>query len=140
MTKLAPVNALMGPADDNAVEPAVVAVVDDDPRVLEALQDLLEAVGLNVRLYASAEALLESDGLVGIDCLITDIGLPIMDGSELKRVAKNERPELPVLLITGRHELAKRQLSRGQPPEELFRKPFASEELLAAVFRSIRRA
>ncbi len=140
MTELAPVNALVEPADNKSEEPSVVAVVDDDPRVLEALQDLLEAVGLQVRLYSSAEAILESDGLVGIDCLITDIGLPIMDGSELKNVAKSKRPELPVLLITGRHELEKRQLSRGQPPEELFRKPFASAELLGAVFRSIRRA
>jgi FixJ family two-component response regulator len=120
------------------VESAVIAVVDDDPRVLGALQDLLESAGMDVRLYSSAESLLESNGLVGINCLITDIGLPFMDGAELKRLAKCARPELPVLLITGRHDLAKRMLTRGQPPEELFRKPFSSAELLSAVNRAIR--
>ena len=65
----------------------VVAVVDDDHRTLESLADLLEAAGYDVRLYSSAKVVCEHGGLSDIDCLISDIGMPDMDGFELRRVA-----------------------------------------------------
>src|SRR5260370_33690902 len=80
----------------------VVAVVDDDPRILESLESLLESAGHAVRLFTSATALLEQCGFAGIDCLISDIGMPCIDGFELQRLAHAARPELPVVLITGR--------------------------------------
>ena len=83
----------------------VVAVVDDDDRTLESLADLLEAAGYDVRLYTSAKAVWTRGGLSDIDCLISDIGMPEMDGFELRRLALSERPELPVILVTGRPEL-----------------------------------
>src|SRR5260370_20096987 len=82
----------------------VVAVVDDDARTLESLADLLEAAGYDVRVYSSARTCWKSGGLSGIDCLITDISMPDMDGIRLRRVALSERPGLPVILITGRTE------------------------------------
>ena len=83
----------------------VVAVVDDDHRTLESLADLLEAEGYDVRLYSSATTVWTRGGLSEIDCLISDIGMPEMNGFELRRLALSERPELPVILITGRPEL-----------------------------------
>ncbi|TIX37521.1 MAG: response regulator transcription factor, partial [Mesorhizobium sp.] len=53
----------------------VVAVVDDDPRVLESLQDLLESAGYSARSFSSARSLLES-GLTKVDAIITDISMP----------------------------------------------------------------
>ena len=82
----------------------VVAVVDDDDRTLESLADLLEAAGYDVRLYTSAKAVWTRGGLSDIDCLISDIGMPEMDGFELRRLALSKRPELPVILMTGRPE------------------------------------
>ncbi|MCA1439387.1 response regulator [Ensifer sp. IC4062] len=108
----------------------VVAVVDDDQRVLESLKDLLESAGHTVRAFSSPHALLNSDALPEIDCLITDVGMPGMDGFELKRVMTEKRPGLPVILITGRLEIP-------QPPEakhtRFFRKPFDGQALLAAI-------
>ena len=46
----------------------VTAVVDDDRRVLESLEDLLESAGHRVRLYGTAAALLDSGSLADIDC------------------------------------------------------------------------
>ncbi len=108
----------------------VVAIVDDDPRLLESLEDLLESAGYAAHSFSSAGSLLIS-GLSGVDLLITDIGMPGMDGFELRDWVKKVRPELPVFLITGRHEIADQDRARGI--SGFFRKPFNAEVLLAAV-------
>ncbi len=116
----------------------VVAVVDDDPRTLESLADLLEAAGYDVRRYSSAAALCECGGLRDLDCLISDIGLSGMDGIELRRVAQLERPDLPVILVTGHPEL-QAQYASMMEPGRYFEKPFDGPLLLAAVERAVRR-
>ena len=110
----------------------VVAVVDDDHRTLESLADLLEAAGYDVRLYTSGKMLWTRGGLSDIDCLISDIGMPDMDGFELRRLALSERPELPVILITGRPEL-RAQDSSNIERDRYFEKPFDGRQLLAAI-------
>jgi len=112
----------------------VVAVVDDDPRLLESLEDLLESAGYRARCFSSAQAVLD-DGLSDIDVLITDIGLPGIDGFELRNRARTVRSDLPVFLITGRHEIADQ--SRAQGISGFFRKPFDGQQLLAAVTEAL---
>jgi FixJ family two-component response regulator len=114
----------------------VVAVVDDDHRTLESLADLLEAAGYVVRLYTSAQAVWTRGGLSDIDCLISDIGMPEMDGFELRRLALLERPELPVILITGRPEL-RAQDSDNIERDRYFEKPFDGRQLLAAIRQAL---
>ena len=70
--------------------------------------------------------------LSDIDCLISDIGMPEMDGFELRRLALSERPELPVILITGRPEL-RAQDSSNIERDRYFEKPFDGRQLLAAI-------
>jgi FixJ family two-component response regulator len=110
----------------------VVAVVDDDHRTLESLADLLEAAGYDVRLYSSARMVWTRGGLSDIDCLISDIGMPDMNGIELRRLALIERPELPVILITGRPEV-RAQYAPIIEPDRYFEKPFDGQQLLAAI-------
>jgi FixJ family two-component response regulator len=110
----------------------VVAVVDDDHRTLESLGDLLEAEGYDVRLYSSPTMVWTRGGLSEIDCLISDIGLPDMNGIELRRLALSERPELPVILITGRPEL-RAHCSSIIERDRYFEKPFDGQRLLAAI-------
>ena len=113
----------------------VVAVVDDDPRVLESLEDLLESAGYVARSFSSAGPLL-AGGLSGVDLLITDIGMPGTNGFELRDLVKRARPDLPVFLITGRHEIADQH--RAQGVSGSFRKPFDVKRLLAAVGDALR--
>ena len=113
----------------------VIAVVDDDPRVLDALEDLLESAGYAAQTYPSAGSLLVA-GLSGVDLLITDIGMPNIDGFELRNLAKKARPDLPVFLITGRHEIADQD--RAQGISGFFRKPFDGQALLAAIGHELR--
>jgi len=108
----------------------VVAVVDDDPRVLESVEGLLESANYLARCFSSAGSLLAS-GLAGVDALITDIGMPGTDGFELRDLVKRARPDLPVFLITGRHEISDQ--GRAQGISGFFRKPFDGPALLAAI-------
>jgi FixJ family two-component response regulator len=114
-----------------------IAVVDDDQRVLESLESLLESADHAVRLFTSATALLESACLAEIDCLISDIGMPVMNGFELSRVVHAERPELPIILITGQPEMLN-HTPVCSACYRLFKKPFAGQELLTAVSDALR--
>lgn len=113
----------------------VVAIVDDDPRLLESLEELLESAGYAARSFRSAASLLIS-GLAGLDVLITDIGMPGMDGFALRDLVRKARPDLPVFLITGRHETADQDRARGIGG--FFRKPFDAKALLSAVGEALR--
>jgi FixJ family two-component response regulator len=114
-----------------------VAVVDDDPRLLESLGDLLESVGYSVRSFRSATSFLEDESALSqAHCLIADIGMPAIDGFELTRLVKQARPQLPVILITGRHEIADQQRAIAQG-NRFFRKPFDGQAFLAAVSQAM---
>ena len=110
-----------------------IAVVDDDQRILESLKNLLESADHGVRLFVSAAAMLKSGCLAEIDCLISDIDMPVMDGFELLRVVRAARAELPIILITGHPEMLNRLLPNGPGHYRLFKKPFNGQELLTAV-------
>lgn len=111
---------------------SLVAVVDDDPRVLESIEDLLESAGHAVASFSSAQALLLSPELPNVVCLVSDIAMPGMDGFELRARVQSLRPWLPVILVTG-HELDARSLARAQSGQGFLIKPFEGAVLLAAV-------
>ena len=115
-----------------------IAVVDDDQRILESLKNLLESADHAVRLFVSAAALLESGCLAEIDCLISDIDMPVMDGFELLRAVRAARPELPIILITGYPEMLNRLPPIGPGHYRLFKKPFNGQELLNGVSDALR--
>jgi FixJ family two-component response regulator len=112
----------------------IVAVVDDDPRLLESLEELLESAGYAACCFRSAGQLLVR-GLADLDVLITDIGMPDTNGFELRDIVRKARPDLPVFLITGRHEIADQ--SRAQGISGFFRKPFNAPALLVAIAEAL---
>ena len=118
----------------------VVAVVDDDRGILRSLEYLLESADYSVRLFTSATALLDSGCLPEIDCLISDIDMPGMDGFELLRQVAAARPGLPVVLITGYPETIKRLPAQHAGNPRVFTKPFRGPELLAAISAALRPA
>ena len=117
---------------------SIVAVADDDPRILESIGSLLESAGYDARLFPSATALLESGGIQEIECLISDVGMPVMDGFELARAVQAGSPGLPVILITGRPDLLHRSPLDWPRDCRVFKKPFNGQELLEAVRDALR--
>jgi FixJ family two-component response regulator len=77
-----------------------VATVDDDRRVRESLQSVLESAGYDAVTFDSAEAFLGSGALASVWCVIADVRLPGIDGTELQPRIRRERHELPVIFIT----------------------------------------
>ena len=114
-----------------------VAVIDDDCRILESLHDLLDAAGFGVRLFASPEGFLRTSAVYEVDCVILDVAMQGIDGFALQRLIREARPTLPVILITGCHELAAAdEADRGG--RVLLEKPFDRERLLPAIDSELR--
>jgi FixJ family two-component response regulator len=118
---------------------SLVAVVDDDPRILESLQDLLESAGYEVTLHGSGGSLL-AGALSRIDCLITDISMPMMDGFELRARVRRVRPTMPVFLISAKPDLIRTRAATDEDEATFFAKPFNGPALLAAIARALQRA
>ena len=117
---------------------SVIAVVDDDPGMLQSIESLLKSADYEVRLFSTATALLGGDDLPDIDCLISDVAMPVMDGLELARAVQAARPGLPVILVTGRPDLLHRSPLAGPDHYRVFKKPFNGQELLTAVALMLR--
>jgi FixJ family two-component response regulator len=116
----------------------VVAAVDDDQSILRSLEYLLESADHRVCAFTSGAALLESDCLPEIACLISDINMPGMDGFELLRLVHLARPNLPTIFLTGYPETLKRLPVVGGREPRVFTKPFDGHELLTAVSDALR--
>jgi PAS domain S-box-containing protein len=115
-----------------------VLVVDDEPTVRMLVGDTLAELGykgIEAADAASGLKVLESD--VNIDLLITDVGLPGgMNGKEMADQARQHRPKLKVLFITGYAENAAVTNGRLEPGMHVLSKPFPMDKLAARV-RSI---
>jgi FixJ family two-component response regulator len=118
---------------------SIVAVVDDDQSVLRSLEYLLESADYAVRLFASGRDFLDSGCLPKIDCLISDIDVPGMEGFELLRQVHAARPGLPTILITGYPETLNRLPGFGGRQPRFFTKPFQGPELLSAINEALTR-
>jgi FixJ family two-component response regulator len=113
------------------VRPLRIAVVDDDATVRAALRNLLAACGHDVRLFASADEILERLDDVAADCFLLDIYLTKLSGLELAARIRSERSRVPIVLMTGHDdESTKTAIARSGLPVLL--KPFGEEEFLAA--------
>lgn len=116
---------------------SLIAVVDDDLRVLESLEELLESAGYRVQTFTGAAVFLAADYSL-IDCLITDIGMPEVDGFQLLEIVQRSKPGLPVFLISGRHEIADQARATAKNITGFFRKPFDAHDLLSKVGDAMR--
>ncbi len=112
---------------------ASILVVDDDKPVAEALASLLEQVSYSVEVAGTGTNALELLRGGGYDAVVSDIRMPPPDGLELVRLAQDEWPDVPVLLVTAfaTVPLAVEAMKRGAA--DFIMKPFDREQLLTAV-------
>ncbi|WP_332304760.1 response regulator transcription factor [Rhizobium sp. GR12] len=79
----------------------VIAIVDDDQSIREALDDLVLSCGYQSRLFASAEEFLAEPDRLSIDCMLVDVKMPGLTGIELQDVLNHEgTPKPPMIFMT----------------------------------------
>lgn len=111
----------------------LIAVIDDDAAICEAVQSLLRSVGLRAEAFASAEDFLRSGQLQATACLIVDVRMQRMSGLELQQQLITMQRPLPIIFITAYNnaEIRARALRAGAV--DCLAKPFNGEALLRAV-------
>jgi FixJ family two-component response regulator len=114
----------------------IVFLVDDDPRVREALCSLISSVGLRVAAFGSAAEFLAFEKPDAPSCLILDLQLPDVNGLELQReLAGGEAP--PIVFITGHGDIPSSVRAMKAGAIEFLSKPFGEEELLQAIHAAL---
>jgi FixJ family two-component response regulator len=111
----------------------IISIVDDDEAVRSALDALVRSLGYEARMFDSAEAFLEGDGLDHTDCMILDVQMPGMSGPQLQARLIEERRSIPIVFITAfQHEdLRRAVLALGAVA--LLGKPWEGQALVDAL-------
>jgi len=118
----------------------IVAAVDNDFRIRESIASLLESAGYAPVVFSSAEEFLGSGTLAAATCVITDLRMPGMDGIELQRHIRLERPTLPVILISAHCSAEIRQTAIDEGAVDFLYKPFDATDLLKMVQSAVTKA
>ncbi|TWD52106.1 PAS domain-containing sensor histidine kinase [Pseudomonas sp. SJZ131] len=117
-------------AAPSAIEGETVVLVEDDPAVRMLVLNLLNELGYHAHEAEDARAalpLLESD--LRVDLLVTDVGLPGMNGRQLAEIARQHRPDLKVLFMTGYAEKAAERQGFLDDGMDMVAKPFSIDVL-----------
>jgi CheY-like chemotaxis protein len=121
----------------SAIAGETVVLVEDDPAVRMLVTDLLKELGYHAYEAEDAKTalpLLESD--LRVDLLVTDVGLPGMNGRQLAEIARQHRPQLKVLFMTGYAQNAAERQGFLEEGMDMVAKPF-SIDLLANKIRTM---
>jgi PAS domain S-box-containing protein len=111
-----------------------ILVVEDDPQVRMLVTVVLEDLGYQVEVVGDADGaipILASSR--AIDLLVTDVGLPGLNGRQLAEIARQSRPTLPVLFMTGYAEKAQERAAFLEPGMSMIAKPFLLDAFSDAV-------
>ena len=111
----------------------MIAIVDDDKSVQNALQDLIESEGLAAVCFGSAEQFLESGTQHKAACLITDLRMPGMSGLDLQEKLNAEHCRIPIIIITAHGDSKMRVQAMRYGAVEFLTKPFDDAVLLETV-------
>jgi len=117
----------------------LIAVVDDDQSVREALENLISSVGFEVRLFASAENFLDSDTPAQTDCAILDVRLPGLSGLELQQRLAVDGQSIPVIVITAQADDKTQDEAVAAGAIAFLKKPVTEEVLLTALDAALKR-
>ena len=118
----------------------MVFVVDDDISVRESLELLIQNEGWQPKTFESAQEFLDYRRALIPSCLVLDLSLPGLNGLELQKRVAVERPEIPIIFITGHRDVPKTVEAMKGGAVEFLTKPFNDEVLLTAIQRALERS
>ena len=116
-----------------------VFIIDDDAGVRESIQDLVESVGLQCKVFAGAQEFLSYERGQGPSCLVLDVRLPGMSGLDLQRKLSSDVFRMPIIFITGHADIPMTVAAMKSGAVEFLTKPFRDQDLLDAIQRSLTR-
>jgi FixJ family two-component response regulator len=107
-----------------------VFIVDDDAAIRFAMQSLMESVGLQHEIFASADEFLEKVTAQPPGCLVLDIRMPGLGGLELQQELISRNNTLPIIFITGHGDVPMAVEAMQKGAVDFIQKPFRDQELL----------
>jgi FixJ family two-component response regulator len=120
-------------AETTSVRRALVAIVDDDESVRDAIGSLFRSMGFRTELFPSGEEFLAAPHLHDFSCLILDVQMPGMNGLELQqRLAAASHP-VPIIFVTAFGDESTRARALRGGAVSFLSKPFSDDALLEAV-------
>jgi len=127
----------MRAAPHSVSAPALIAVVDDDAAVRQAVGNLLQSVGYDSVGYDSAEAFLANAPLARLGCAVFDIKLKGISGFALQERLALAAVALPIIFVTGHADLAMEQRALGAGAIAFLRKPIDADALLGHIAHAL---
>jgi len=124
--------------DENLTREAVVIVIEDDASVRAAVKELIESVGLKIRIYQSGVAFLDATIPDAASCLILDVRLPEMSGIKVQEEL-SRAGHVPIVFISGYADVVMAVRAMKAGAVDFLTKPFRSQDLLDAVFAALDR-
>jgi FixJ family two-component response regulator len=118
----------------------IVFVVDDDISVRESLELMIRSAGWQPELFESAQAFLTHPRPGVPSCLVLDVNLPDLNGLDLQSSIGNDRPEMPIIFITGYGDVPLTVRAMKAGAVEFLTKPFEDEVLLRAMADALERS
>lgn len=113
----------------------LIRIVDDDPGVGASFRFVLEAVGYQVRTYASADEFLEEDDLSREGCMLLDVRMPGLSGPELQTKLAAMKCDLPIIFLTAHGEVRMAVQAVQAGALDFLEKPVDAEALLPLLAR-----
>ena len=117
-----------------------ISIIDDDEQYREAIADLMQAMGFTIETFPSAVDFLASPNVRRTSCLIVDVHMPRMTGTELHSRLVGSGYDIPTILITAYPDDSARARALGQGVVGYLTKPIDEEVLLGSVKSALQRA
>ena len=115
-----------------------ICVLDDDSSVCKALSRVIKLAGFNVKSYISSQEFLDDPQIEGIDLLLLDIKMPVMDGFALQEHLSASGVNIPFIFMTA-HEVEKaRSQAIRKGAVAFLQKPFEEQDLLEAIHKGLK--
>ena len=116
-----------------------VFVIDDDRGMRQAIQDLVESVGLRAESFASGQDFLSSQRTQAPSCLVLDVRLPQMSGLDFQRQLAETGVQIPIIFITAHGDIPMSVKALKSGAVEFLTKPFRDQDLLDAIQQALQR-
>src|SRR6478736_3507527 len=116
-----------------------VFIIDDDRGMRQAIQDLVESVGLRAEAFATGREFLSRQRIGDPTCLVLDVRLPQMSGLDFQRQLAETGVQIPIIFITAHGDIPMSVRALKSGAVEFLTKPFRDQDLLDAIQQALQR-